>query len=263
MAHDRLRAVLFYSRGLTCHCGPCGWRLGAVFFDWGPLWRGPYQNKKAEPGRPRAKGSRHGPRAGRCVGARRRPRPGRPEGRKAGKAGKTNNLALAAFAHDIRTSLTGLLALGELLASSSIGERERDWAVAIKIGAEHLSALTALMVDAAKVHTGALILRRGERRQVFGADLDCNRPLALTMLELRAIPPSRCKQHADVVREHREGQIVRLPAFQAFLAFLALAARADASARSSGAPAVFRLLFYGPRHSSPWNPGATAWPATA
>ena len=79
---------------------------------------------------------------------------------KAGKTGKTNNLALAAFAHDIRTSLTGLLALGELLASSSIGERERDWAVAIKIGAEHLSALTALMVDAAKVHTGALILQQ-------------------------------------------------------------------------------------------------------
>ncbi len=76
------------------------------------------------------------------------------------KTGKDGDLALAAFAHDIRTSLTGILALGELLASSSIGERERDWAVAIKTGAEHMSALTALMVDAAKAHAGALILQR-------------------------------------------------------------------------------------------------------
>lgn len=73
---------------------------------------------------------------------------------------KAGNLALAAFAHDIRTSLTGILALGELLASSSIGERERNWAVAIRTGAEHLSALTALMVDAAKAHAGALILQQ-------------------------------------------------------------------------------------------------------
>jgi CheY-like chemotaxis protein len=85
-----------------------------------------------------------------------------PQRRRApsGKTVKAGDLALAAFAHDIRTSLTGILALGELLASSSIGERERDWAVAIKTGAEHLSALTALIVDAAKAHAGALILQR-------------------------------------------------------------------------------------------------------
>jgi signal transduction histidine kinase len=79
---------------------------------------------------------------------------------KAAKAGKAGDLALAAFAHDIRTSLTGILALGELLASATIGERERDWAIAIKTGAEHLSVLTALMVDAAKAHAGALILQQ-------------------------------------------------------------------------------------------------------
>lgn len=76
------------------------------------------------------------------------------------KARKAGDPALAAFAHDIRTSLTGILALGELLASSNIGERERDWAAAIKTGAEHLSALTALIVDSAKAHAGALILQR-------------------------------------------------------------------------------------------------------
>jgi signal transduction histidine kinase len=43
-------------------------------------------------------------------------------------AARANEIALAAFAHDIRTALTGILALGELLASSNLGERERRWA---------------------------------------------------------------------------------------------------------------------------------------
>ncbi len=90
----------------------------------------------------------------------RRPNRVRALSTKSDGPGKVGDLALAAFAHDIRTALTGILALGELLASSTIGERERDWAVAIKTGAEHLSALTALMVDATKAHAGALILQR-------------------------------------------------------------------------------------------------------
>jgi signal transduction histidine kinase len=48
--------------------------------------------------------------------------------------------ALAGIAHDIRTPLTGILALAELLASSDLGERERQWANAVKSGAEHLAA---------------------------------------------------------------------------------------------------------------------------
>jgi two-component system, sensor histidine kinase len=68
--------------------------------------------------------------------------------------------ALAAFAHDIRTSLTGILALGELLASSNLGERERRWAAGIKTSAEHLASLTTLAIDAAKADAGALTLRQ-------------------------------------------------------------------------------------------------------
>ena len=67
---------------------------------------------------------------------------------------------LAVFAHDIRTTLTGILALGELLASSNLGERERRWAAGIKSGAEHLAALTTLVVDAAKADAGSLILQQ-------------------------------------------------------------------------------------------------------
>ena len=66
-------------------------------------------------------------------------------------ATRTTEAALAAFAHDIRTSLTGILALGELLASSNLGERERRWAAGIKTSAEHLAALTTLAIDAAKI----------------------------------------------------------------------------------------------------------------
>jgi two-component system, sensor histidine kinase len=65
-----------------------------------------------------------------------------------------------AYAHDIRTALTGILALGELLVSSNLGDRERRWASGIKASAEHLSALTTLMIDAAKADTGRLTLRQ-------------------------------------------------------------------------------------------------------
>jgi len=67
---------------------------------------------------------------------------------------------LAVFAHDIRTALTGILALGELLASSNLDERERRWAAAIKGSAEHLASLTTLVIDAAKNEAGALVLQR-------------------------------------------------------------------------------------------------------
>src|SRR5271167_2954874 len=67
--------------------------------------------------------------------------------------------SLAAYAHDIRTALTGILALGELLASSSLDERERRWASSIKASAEHLASLTTLMIDAAKADAGSLVLR--------------------------------------------------------------------------------------------------------
>ena len=72
---------------------------------------------------------------------------------------RVSEASLAAYAHDIRTALTGILALGELLASSNIGERERRWASSIKGGAEHLAALTSLMIDGAKADAGALRLQ--------------------------------------------------------------------------------------------------------
>jgi two-component system, sensor histidine kinase len=67
--------------------------------------------------------------------------------------------ALAGIAHDIRTPLTGIVALAELLVSSDLGAREREWAIAIKSGADHLSALTTVIVDAAKAKAHGLVLR--------------------------------------------------------------------------------------------------------
>src|SRR5215510_5492783 len=67
--------------------------------------------------------------------------------------------ALAGIAHDIRTPLTGIVALAELLASSDLGAREREWADAIKSGADHLAALSTLIVDAAKANVRGLVVR--------------------------------------------------------------------------------------------------------
>ncbi|MBR0961104.1 ATP-binding protein [Bradyrhizobium japonicum] len=63
--------------------------------------------------------------------------------------------ALAAFAHEVRTPLTGILAISDLLATSDLGERERRWADTIKAGAEHLASLATLFVDAARTGKGA------------------------------------------------------------------------------------------------------------
>lgn len=67
--------------------------------------------------------------------------------------------ALAGIAHDIRTPLTGIVALAELLATSDLGKREREWASAIKSGADHLAVLATLIVDAVKADAAGLVLR--------------------------------------------------------------------------------------------------------
>lgn len=63
-------------------------------------------------------------------------------------------VALAAFAHEVRTPLTGILAVSELLATSDLDERERRWVDTIKAGAEHLAGLATLFVDAASQKPG-------------------------------------------------------------------------------------------------------------
>ena len=85
-------------------------------------------------------------------------RRGRPPRRKS--PARSRDEVLAVFAHDVRTALTGILGLGELLVSSNLGERERRWASGIKAGAEHLASLTTLVVDAARADAGALTLQR-------------------------------------------------------------------------------------------------------
>jgi two-component system, sensor histidine kinase len=68
--------------------------------------------------------------------------------------------ALAMFAHEVRTPLTGILAVSDLLATSELSERERRWVETIRTGAEHLAGLATLFVDAAKSHKTGLDLRQ-------------------------------------------------------------------------------------------------------
>ena len=72
---------------------------------------------------------------------------------------RTVEVALAGLAHDIRTPLTGILALAELLHAADLPEREHQWAAALKGAAEHLARLTNLVVDVAKADTTGLVLR--------------------------------------------------------------------------------------------------------
>jgi CheY-like chemotaxis protein/nitrogen-specific signal transduction histidine kinase len=69
-------------------------------------------------------------------------------------------IALAAFAHEVRTPLTGILAVSDLLATSDLDERERRWVDTIKAGAEHLAGLATLFVDAARTGNSGLGVRQ-------------------------------------------------------------------------------------------------------
>jgi CheY-like chemotaxis protein len=69
------------------------------------------------------------------------------------------DVALASLAHEIRTPLTSILALAELLHASDLPEREQRWAEAIRGAADHLARLTSLVVDSAKADSAGLALR--------------------------------------------------------------------------------------------------------
>jgi CheY-like chemotaxis protein/nitrogen-specific signal transduction histidine kinase len=75
------------------------------------------------------------------------------------RAPRAIEIALAGLAHDIRTPLTGILALSQMLHASDLPKREREWAEAIRSAAEHLARLTTIVVDAAKAESTGLVLR--------------------------------------------------------------------------------------------------------
>ncbi len=89
----------------------------------------------------------------RKTGTRRPKSPGRLPAVRAMEA------ALAGVAHDIRTPLTGIVALAELLSASDLGTRERGWADAIKSGADHLAQIVTLLVDAVRADAKGLVIR--------------------------------------------------------------------------------------------------------
>jgi CheY-like chemotaxis protein len=91
-------------------------------------------------------------------GGRRKQKVVRP--RRARQRPRALDVALAGLAHEVRTPLNGILALGELLAASDLPERERGWAAAVKSAAEHIAQLTTVVVDGVKADAGKLVLRQ-------------------------------------------------------------------------------------------------------
>jgi two-component system, sensor histidine kinase len=106
-----------------------------------------------------AKGKAKSPRA-KALSARRPPKRAASARGASNRSARAFELALAAFAHDVRTPLTGILAIGELLATSELSERERRWVATLRSTAEHLASLTTLVVDAARAQAKGLVLRR-------------------------------------------------------------------------------------------------------
>jgi CheY-like chemotaxis protein len=109
----------------------------------------------------KAPASRSAP-AGRARSRARKPAKTKAKGKAKGKAKEARGVveaALAAFAHEVRTPLTGILAISDLLSTSELTERERRWVDTRKAGAEHLSALATLFVDAAKSDGGNAAIR--------------------------------------------------------------------------------------------------------
>ena len=80
--------------------------------------------------------------------------------RRSARADTMVETALAVFAHEVRTPLTGILAVSDLLATSDLDERERRWVETIKAGAEHLAGLATLFVDAARSSKSRFELRQ-------------------------------------------------------------------------------------------------------
>lgn len=78
------------------------------------------------------------------------------------KAEATRKLeaVMASLAHEIRTPLTGILAISELLASAELGERERAWVEVLRGSAEHMHALASLAIDGVRAQEKGLVLRR-------------------------------------------------------------------------------------------------------
>jgi len=68
--------------------------------------------------------------------------------------------ALAMLAHEIRTPLNGILAMSDLIAAADLPAREREWAAHVKSAAEHLAALSTLVVDGARAEKRRLTLRQ-------------------------------------------------------------------------------------------------------
>jgi CheY-like chemotaxis protein/nitrogen-specific signal transduction histidine kinase len=73
-------------------------------------------------------------------------------------ASRAGGAAVAELAHEIRTPLTGILALSELLLASGLPAQQQQWAAAVKEAGEHLARLTTLVVDAAKAEAGGVVL---------------------------------------------------------------------------------------------------------
>ena len=94
------------------------------------------------------------------------------------RRGSATDVALASLAHEIRTPLTGILALAELLHASDLPEREQRWAEAIRRRRRSSGPADQPGGRCRQGRCGGLALARGElsRRRIWrGRSRACSR----------------------------------------------------------------------------------------
>jgi signal transduction histidine kinase len=115
---------------------------------------------------------------------------------------------MAGLAHDIRTPLTGILVASELLGATELGERQRRWVEVLRNNAEHLAALTTLVVDASRKRPSDLILQR----RTFSPPALANAAAASLRARAEAVKLTCTIDIADGLPKEATGDVVRLRA---------------------------------------------------
>ncbi len=74
------------------------------------------------------------------------------------RANQAKSRFLAMMSHELRTPMTGVLGMADLLLNSSLGDRERKWAMVLRRSGKTLLTLLDDILDFSKIENGGLVV---------------------------------------------------------------------------------------------------------